>query len=368
MAVAALSLIGCKNGSKCGTNNYVRIDTLYYQNSIDSLCSAYVDDIYYVSLKQSENHIIQEATKVETQNNKLFILSKNLHKIVAYSLNGDFLFEINKLGKGSQEYSEIANFTVDDKYIYIVDNLKHQIIMYSCDNGKYKNRKDISFVAWDIACLSENEFLFAFLPNNPNGRVNMKQPTAAVWKTDSTFSTILEEFIPYHEKYTEMIGKNVYFTKYKNDVVFHSFQNEGYMIFSAGQQKPQYTHIVLPQCISSISEAKYEDVVNGDYMYLSETPFILEDYIVFAIGKGNIDEPVLLKKKDKKFEKNKEYDPNGGLLFPSCVIDDKLVVYLSDKELYNNLVSDGFPKANEQIEQTLENGGACLIVYSMKLQ
>lgn len=366
IVVTALFVISCKNTTRNMVDNYVPLDTLFYPDPVDTLCSNYIDEISYINLMQSENHIIPEATKIEEQNNRIFIFNKNLHKIVVYSSIGNFLYEINHVGKGSQEYLEIANFTVSNKYVYIIDNYKHQIVKYDVINGNYIDRKDIGFVAWDLECLSENEFLFTFLPNNPKGKVEMEQPNGAVWKTDSTFSNIVEEYLPYHKKHIEMIGKNAYFTRCKQGIVFHSHQNNGYIIFPDGQQTPQYTHLILPQSVPSISEAKYEDIIRNDYMYLSETPFITDDYIIFAVGKGNMDEPVLMEKKSKKFEKNKECDSFHALLLPSYVKDNKFVTYLSDYELYQDLVSDGFPIANEQIEQTLSNGGACLVIYSMK--
>ena len=194
----------------------------------------------------------------------------------------------------------------------------------------------------------------------------MKQPNGAVWKTDSTFSNIQGKYLPYSENYYEMVGKNVYFTKSDQGVVFHSFQNSGFLIFPPDSKNPLYIHCVLPKPISSNLGIKYEDVVLNNYMYLATTPFISKGYIVFSIGKGNIDEPVLFAKKSTKSGRNKESNSSNAILHPSCVSDNSLISYLSDYELYQELVADDFPKANEHVEDVLSNGGACLIIYSMK--
>lgn len=360
LCIMALS---CTNQNNRSQDTFVTVDTLLFQEPIDSLCSNYIEDIEYVPLEQSEKHILPEATKIEEHGGKVFIFSKELHKIVVYSTDGSFLYELNRFGKGNEEYLEIANFTTSDENIYIVDNIRHQIVEYSSDNGMYKCKKDIHFVAWDMAYLSNNEFLFSFLPNNPEGRVDMQQPNGAVWKTDSTFSTILYTFLPYNDDYNEIIGKDSYFTRSNYGVIFHSFQNSGFFYFMPEQKSPSFVYVKMPQLISSNC---YEELVEQEYSYIAETPYVTDDYIIFSVGKGSAEEPVLWTNKNRVFEKNREFSSNFILLFPSYVNDHGFVSYLSDYYLYQELVSDGFPKADEKTEIILNNGGACLVNYTMK--
>lgn len=367
--VVAMVLLttGChKDNTNCRlAENFERVDTVCYREPIDTLCAEYIDEVIYVGLNHSEEHIIPEATKIEVLDGKIFVFSKRLQKVVAYAFDGGFLYEISHRGKGAQEYLEIANFTVDDKTVYLVDNIRHQIVKYAVADGQYQGRKDIDFVAWDMSWLAEDKFLFTFLPNNREGRVNMKQPAGSVWETDSTFSRIIEEYLPYAEDYQEMVGKNVYFTRNRNQVVFQSYQHAGYFIFSANHQ-PQYIHLALPESVPSMSRMKYQDVVHNQYPYLAETPLVTDDYTIFAMGKGGFGEPVLIKKVTKGISKNRESTSYNVLLSPSFATGNQFGVYLSDYDFYTGLVADGFPRADERTEETLEKGGACLIVYSMK--
>lgn len=359
-------LSGCKQNRTTCNDKYICVDTICCMEPVDSTCFQYVKDISYIRLEGSEKRIIPEATKVLANQSHIFIYSKDLHKIVAYSHSGNFEYEINQRGMGNKEYMEIANFCVNDNYIYTVDNVKHQIGIYNASDGQLLEKRTITFNAWDMECLSYNEFLFTFLPNNPKGSVDLEQPRGAVWKTDSTFTRILSTYIPYSDDYYEMIGKGRYFTKSGNDVVFHSFQNSGLFIFQAGAQSPLYIDAVFPNSIPIDEYVSYDDVKKYDYEYFSETPFVTDDYICFEMGRGEYTEPYIMNRRTNHVVKNPEVDSYNAVLSIYAIIGKYLVSYISDYYYYELLISSGFCRADVQTEETLRNGGACLVIYTMK--
>jgi len=364
--VICVIIVGCKTGNNQDDIEYGCIDTLSVQEPVDSLCPQYVKDITYIRLEDSNKHIISEVAKVEVNKDKFFFYNRLAHRINVYSHSGQFLFEINHRGNGNKEYMEIANYTVDDQYIYIIDNVKNQVVIYSALNGEFKEKRSIPFIAWDMEYLAENEFLFTFLPNNPEGGVAMKQPHGSVWKTDSTFATIQQEYFPYTDKYYEMVGKNYYFTKNDKNVVFHSYQKNAIFLFKEHNDYPQCINVVLPKPTPTGKYISFDDVIKQDYTYLSATPFVIEKYIAFEMGKGAYSETYLMDRKEKSVVTTPEENSHNALLSPSAIIDNKFVAYLSDFDLYEELVLYGFQKADNETETILKEGGACLIVYSMK--
>lgn len=342
------------------------VDTISCANGVDTLCSQYVEDISFVCLKGSDTHPISDPTKVLANANGIFLFSKKNHKIVAYTHGGDFMYEVDHRGHGSKEYLEIANFCVNDNHIYIVDNARHCVMIYDAATGAYQGKRPLVFNAWDMECLSDNEFLFTCLQNNPEAKFDMPQPQAAVWKTDSTFSNILHEYLPYPEGYCEMIGKRQYFTRSGKDIVFHSYQNEGCFIFRANSDSLLYIDAVLPRPIPGDKAYSYHEVMEREYTYMSETPLVGERYICFDCGCGVYYETYLVHRPDKHVTKNKEVDSEKAILSPALILGDKFVSCLYDYDIYESLVSSGFKKADGETEEILRRGGICLVVYTMK--
>ena len=54
------------------------------------------------------------------------------------------------------------------------------------------------------------------------------------------------------------------------------------------------------------------------------------------------------------------------MFFPKAGYQGKFISYLADMEIYKELMSAGFPKADAKAEKSLMDEGAVLIVYAMK--
>lgn len=343
--IGCIVLMGC-TGRNAGDNGYEMAGSIIYSESTDTICSKYVSNIRYLTLQESNRHILPDVTKIKEEGGKLFIFSKLLRKINVHSADGHFLYEVNRQGHGPNEYMEIANFTVKDTRLYIIDNISHCINIYDTSDGHFIDKRPISFVAWDMETIGKDEFLFTFSPNNPLGVVDMKQPKGMVWRTDSTFA-ISRQYLTYPNDYCEKVGKNYYFTTYGGKVIFHCFRHNGFFVFNEEGGNPQY-----------------HDVSGG--IMLTETPYITNDYILLSMGDDEYDEPYLLDKSKGALFKNREEDASNLVLFPSAIICNQPAYYLTDYDLYEELTMSGFQKADAETEKILASGGACFIIYSLE--
>ncbi len=279
-------------------------------------------------------------------------------------MNGDFIYEINQKGRGRDEYLEIANFTVSDKYIYTIDNYKHCINVFALHDGRFIRSDNVSFTAWDLEAFDDNHFLFTMLKNNPHGKLHYQQPCYAVWQTDSTWNA-QKWFIPYKDDYHEMIGKHTYFSVSDTNIIFHSFQNDGYFLFHK-TKSPTYQPIKFAKSIDEKHRSDYHYVQNTDCNYLAQTPIINQDYAILSIGGKDYDETVLLTKQTQSFHKNCEANSNKCIIDAQIAWNSCFITYLSDYYLYEELIASGFPRANPQTEGLLKKGGSCLLIYKMK--
>lgn len=65
-------------------------------------------------METNDSSLINDMTKIIHRNNHFYILDRETKRIVVFDDNGKFLEEINKLGIGPGEYSEIADFGFND--------------------------------------------------------------------------------------------------------------------------------------------------------------------------------------------------------------------------------------------------------------
>lgn len=364
IALLLFVVASCKQGSKV-VDKVAPTATIQIAEAPDSVCGKHVRSIDYLPLLGSEQHIMPEVTKMIFQNQCYYLWDKERHMVVAYSDKGLFKFVIDKRGKASDEYMEIANFTVDDHNVYTIDNYRHEVSVFSAVDGSFVEKRPIDFVAWDMEWLGDDKFLFAYLPNNPNGQVNTKQSNYAVWMTDSTFETTMAEYFPYQDDYYEMIGKDTYFARVANGVAYSSYKDDGYYVFTKDGDVPLYYALDMPKPRPNAKNMPYEEVVKNGYCYLSETPRITTNYIFLAIASMGMDDVYMYSKSTRQTMVNSYSDISRAIMPPVCTMGDKVVAYLSDEGLYADLTSEGFKKCSKQGEDIFRKGGACLLIYTL---
>lgn len=146
--------------------------------------AAYPDSLIeitrYIKLETNKNSLISNYTKILACGDTLFILDKSMSQqcIFAFNFKGEFLFKIDALGNGPQEYKEISDFYVDcqSKHIGILNwsniskydfegefigplNLRHYNIqriqyrnnrLYAYKIPDCRTKKCLAFAAFDL--------------------------------------------------------------------------------------------------------------------------------------------------------------------------------------------------------------------------
>ena len=87
----SLVVFGCKE-RQLNTNVLSAIDTIVYHKPVDTLCSQYVSKITYLQLKNSDNHMLHDVTKIKSSKDKIyhipiFCIGKVLNNIKLETLN-----------------------------------------------------------------------------------------------------------------------------------------------------------------------------------------------------------------------------------------------------------------------------------------
>jgi hypothetical protein len=95
-----------------------------------------------IPLKKSlTTQIIGTPQKIVKHNNRLFLLDRSTKTIVVYSMQGDYLFSINKHGQGPGEFTSIGNFFIADNNLTLIDHQSLKTLTFHADTGKFMQEK-----------------------------------------------------------------------------------------------------------------------------------------------------------------------------------------------------------------------------------
>lgn len=363
MSIAVGLVISCgrnKPGEYIDTENSIIFNINNNQN-----ISSLVDTVIYIPLEESEHHIIPEVSKVCNPDGYIVIGSKKLAKLTVYKDDGQFLYEINNRGHGNGEYLEIANFTTTNNKIYIIDNYQHSIHKYSLNDGSYLASDRIPFIAWDVEAFDDENFLFTLIRNNKEAKFDIDHNIDyAVWKTNGDWE-IQKYYLPITGNYVEMYGKQRFFTKNGDAILFHTLKDNGYYRFTKSEN-PRFIPFELNNPLPSDFEGSIEDAAAKKYEYITETPFESDGFLITSVSKGNLEEQYVYDVSQKQFFGNSSENAHNGLIGIVGILNSAPIGYISDFNMYQTLVKYGFTRADSITEKVLENGGASVVSYRMK--
>jgi len=142
--LAFLLTVSCSN-KKNVTHSIEKIDlTFGLKNDEKVNLSTITDDIEYVKLETNDKCLVGNITRSMLKDS-LIILKDNFDRLFIFNKKGKFIFKLNRIGQGPQEYLAITFFDISlkNKLIYIYDGMSEKIIIYDF-NGEFKKSKNIS--------------------------------------------------------------------------------------------------------------------------------------------------------------------------------------------------------------------------------
>lgn len=107
------------------TGSIIVIDLFSESESEITMASDILTDLDYISLQTTENALVGSITKIVTRDNKIYI-KNSIDEILCFDNGGKFLNKLEKIGRGPEEYTFIADFDVssDNKTLIILSSGK----------------------------------------------------------------------------------------------------------------------------------------------------------------------------------------------------------------------------------------------------
>lgn len=367
LSIYVCLLLSCGSNRAPQETEAIVNDTTVFHTAAQGYIADLVRTVEYVPLELSDESIYAEITKMIIKDDRIFICDKHNAKIVVFDIQGNFLYAINRRGHGPQEYVEMVNFTVGDNKVYTLDNVLGKVNIYKADNGEFVEKKELPIVAWDIAFLTDGQFLLATSPVGGHF-FSKKQSRHRVFLTDADFK-IKKRLFGYGKTVSDRFGKPFYFSETDRHIVFNYCISDVFHIFDRQNQDKamQSTWIDFGNRKVPIKQREnphWED--RNDYVYLYLTPIVCGDYIAFDIIMNGSCETFVYDKKTGFFYSNDYENSYNGLLPPLTSYRDKFVSELSSELVYDELVNDGFVKASPVVEAHIKNDGTALVLYTLK--
>jgi len=182
-------------------------------NSEDDLFnySNYLDSVLYIPLETSENCLIGNVNDLHLANDMLFV-EADFKSVFVFDLNGKLLSKVSKIGRGHGEYGKLAWFDVNptNNEISIYDVTSHRILVYSVD-GDFIRQFTLEHIPRDFCVLPNGNYLF-YTPDY------MENHYRGVWQTDPDGNYINQPLVLSGHARKD-VAENHYLTHISNDVV-----------------------------------------------------------------------------------------------------------------------------------------------------
>lgn len=340
------------------------VDRVLIFSSNDRSLSGYVDSVSFLPLETERDYIFRNIDKMVFRNGNIYIGDYHSRKILVYNKDGKGVFTLDRTGRGPGEYLDMKSFTVDGKYIYILDNQMRKVHRYEASAGSFVDSFDLSFVAWDMEVLYNGGFIFAFAPM-AGGRLDKSQPPYRILITDNDMK-ITGKMFEYGKGDYDLIGYPRYFSAYKDEIIYSSYAFDGYVIFDRNTGMAKETVGIVFN--HGIPEKSRQDpaVLSSSYTYLISAPVCCNGYVMTEISNGNYIENFMYDSSKAAFVGNAEDDGKSIICSPISCVNGCFVSLVSDIWMYNGLMDAGLDRASLEIEQKMGKGCPVLLFYHMK--
>jgi hypothetical protein len=326
-----------------------------------------IDTILFVALEAHPESMFKQADKVIIHGNKIFIYDMGgRNQVLAFDRDGKFLYKVGSRGNGPSEYVAMRNFTVDENYIYIIDNAIRKILIYGISDGTYLKSKKLSFTAHDMEIAGNGDFVFA--QQRIQGETQPEKHAYHIMVTDTALN-IKTGIFPFQDDDCEIWSQYCYLKNTDKHIVFHTMVADSVVLFDRYNPSGDYSVYCMDFGSKKVPRKMQNnwDILIEKYCFLTATPEITSRYMagkymhdyenqyIYDMGNRKVYTTDYNKKRDKFF-----FDPvfhTGDTIF-SLYDQNYYALWRNSAEEISNLPVS--------IIKHLDEGNDVLIKYVLK--
>jgi hypothetical protein len=332
----------------------------------DSTAANYIDTVEYILLEAHPDGLFREIDKLIVKNDKIFIFDFiGRNQVLVFDRNGKFLYKTGNRGRGPKEYIQLRNFTVDDKFIYLIDNIKHELLLHDIQNGNFITKKTLPFVVYDMAVFDNGNYIFSWAVVD-GAILSPGQQPYRIYITDSDMN-IKNSIFPTNENDCSVLSRFSYLTHSKGYFVFNTLVSDSIAVFDRkAPDSVKVYHIDFKNRKAPL-EAKNDPERLSGFHYLSETPIMTPKYM---IGQFNEDkyggQPFIYDlNRQTAVGTNIIKDTSRFLQKPLAYFDNQ-IFSLYDYSTYIFQMKNGLCTLPDSVKKHMDEGDGVLITYHLK--
>jgi hypothetical protein len=105
--------------------------------------SEIASDVQYIPLQTSENSLIRYINDFKTGNNKFYVYT--ITEILCFDDKGNFLYKLNKTGRGPEEYTYIYDYDISPENNLLLILIPKKVVIYNETEDGFVYSKVLSF-------------------------------------------------------------------------------------------------------------------------------------------------------------------------------------------------------------------------------
>lgn len=294
LLIVLISAFGCKenNKSKNQALHNIKIPSISSLNIENKeKLSSVVDSSFITRLETKPECLISSIDKMIMYNNRIYILDKkNSNGVFEFTKRGKFIRKIGKKGKGPGEYTNLKGFTINKNEIILFDWSKRRLLAYSL-NGDFIGSKKIGFYLNDFTMEGENYVLDI---HNRIKSASDKDKSFSIAMLDKK-TKFLSEFLNstvtingYGSSKNMCTDKNRIFFKEPYTNIIYEIKNGNYLPLF----KLDFQNMTIPENLKKDNagfSSFRNELSNHKYMFMSNASGyqVIDDYLLFSVEYGN---------------------------------------------------------------------------------
>lgn len=264
-----LSIVGCSGGS----------ETIISSDATDSVAesiSSVLESYRFVVLDASRSEALIGGMigKIKKHEQGYFV-SCDWKRLLSFDNDGNFRYEINRMGRGPGEYVMLADFDVQGETLAVLDSEK--INIHNAVDGAFIRTIPLDFVASNIKIMDDSHYMIyatghALHLIDDSGKVIKKHD-----RPDHLSRLYqLQPFVGYQNKLLVQIGASNDFVSYDidketfskarlsgDDRVMTASQEDGYIILYGNDYRQKVSATILTGLASSNSQLMFGRIDGG---------------------------------------------------------------------------------------------------------
>ena len=171
----ALLLMSCSNEEFNIENTHRKIDEI----------SEIVDSITFVPLETTEQSLLTSISKVKMHDREYYMLDSKQNIIFVFSKNGDYLRQLNRVGKGEGEYLNIKDFNFFDNHLEVL--ALNRILVFDLDFS-YIRSIDLPYITHFFQRLDENNIALYHLASDYRVSLYNLKEAKIIYRLEENYS------------------------------------------------------------------------------------------------------------------------------------------------------------------------------------